>query len=931
MILKVVYTELMEMLMRVLPRRKQLEDRRRADKADVETRISEIQTDHPGKPMFNWSTKLRIPSSLQKLFEIHAPTHDPKVCITLPNTKAPTETPQGHPPKSSNQSQDAPEHAVNDSGGQPHILETPGLAPEVQEDPDSISEIRPAATSTAHPTSIDVIDVDSSSWRPVPELMPHQSHPLAAEFYNHITPNLDRMVQKYFSGQERVTFNLILSPAISGQPNESNAKPIVLVTCRSTGKMRKAIDNTGCIDRRKFDVRIQKGGLTYPSDLIGRPTDKPRQQPNDSSGLTTHVQLNIYQCGIRICPLLDDNPVGATLVGGFVEVGGRCCGLTVCHVFTDGLHVVPGESAPSLYDNTESDHETGSLNSVQTISVNHHTAGERADTDPEEITGSMRWRLGAIGGSENPGVPSDPGNSARIAPSSPTNNPGSPKRPLIIAASGIRLSRLPNSSFSSGAGSFPRYVMDWALIDMGDEPKAHMPNSYTSTQVTKTTLPGRKEIYLLVDGKVYCKGTTSGVPSLVSLQDKAGMGLAFMVSTDRVLERGMSGAWLVDSATSDLIGHLYAISTSSPWGYFIPIRETFEDIKATIHEDNVGLPQSLGEARGVGNTSFLSRHHREILDDITPVIPTITGEMARKRIYQPVGVPSQLGYWTPVVSNDRSGRHRYVLPAVSTIHPDVGTTDSRTRQKKYRWYSHPVYVESAKSIITFFTDIELFIKLPFEIIAGVSTAAAGARITGNPIGRHLLLLGVLGGIIRTVVLIILPYLLFQIVTVAISSVAPFEAPLQPLYYGALTAGGGAIVGSIYSWIFLVWLVDTEHPRYTWIKCGILDFGGGAGEAFVGFLFAYGAKRWGRFPKCDLLVTVRYSVAYKVVILVNMPGPVQLGKTRYECTTPTGGWPRDNLTSTATRHIYTYLLPDGDVLFSLNVVNFQGLRDWAMKF
>jgi len=58
----------------------------------------------------------------------------------------------------------------------------------------------------------------------------------------------------------------------------------------------------------------------------------------------------------------------------------------------------------------------------------------------------------------------------------------------------------------------------------------------------------------------------------------------------------MSGAWLVDSTTSELVGHLYAISESLHWGYFIPITETLEDIKVTLHVDDVKLPQSPGEA-----------------------------------------------------------------------------------------------------------------------------------------------------------------------------------------------------------------------------------------------------------------------------------------------------------------------------------------------
>jgi hypothetical protein len=44
----------------------------------------------------------------------------------------------------------------------------------------------------------------------------------------------------------------------------------------------------------------------------------------------------------------------------------------------------------------------------------------------------------------------------------------------------------------------------------------------------------------------------------------------------------MSGAWIVDSSTSELIGHIFAVSASSNRGYFIPIQETLKDINTTL-------------------------------------------------------------------------------------------------------------------------------------------------------------------------------------------------------------------------------------------------------------------------------------------------------------------------------------------------------------
>jgi len=79
-------------------------------------------------------------------------------------------------------------------------------------------------------------------------------------------------------------------------------------------------------------------------------------------------------------------------------------------------------------------------------------------------------------------------------------------------------------------------------------------------------------------------------------------------------EEGMSGAWIVDSNTAELVGHLVAVSASSTWGYFIPIMETIEDMKAILNVNNVGLPQE-GRAE-THPTPGPIEHAHPIHDDI---------------------------------------------------------------------------------------------------------------------------------------------------------------------------------------------------------------------------------------------------------------------------------------------------------------------------
>ncbi|KAF8531200.1 hypothetical protein BDD12DRAFT_903278 [Trichophaea hybrida] len=280
---------------------------------------------------------------------------------------------------------------------------------------DVISEIPTAPTKTPPDTAASACSEQPSSWL-VPELMLDESHSLAQEFRSSILPYSDRFAA-----------------------------------------------------RQKFDVKIEEGGITYPSDTRDpqqmhrkhpyRTTGKSTRDGSEPNKLTEQNQTAAYKCCLRIRPLLDNIPAGFTLVGGFVEVDGRCYGLTVCHIFTDGLQ--------AAYK---------------------------------------------IGGSDEIQKLSEPGKTAQIVVHSFVGNREPPDRPLIFVASGIRLSRSPKKidPKNTGTDEILQYVMDWALVDMGYESRIQEPNSYTDTQiegpdstlpkkVTKTAPHGRKAVHILID------------------------------------------------------------------------------------------------------------------------------------------------------------------------------------------------------------------------------------------------------------------------------------------------------------------------------------------------------------------------------------------------------------------------------------------------
>lgn len=201
--------------------------------------------------------------------------------------------------------------------------------------------------------------------------------------------------------------------------------------------------------------------------------------------------------------------------------------------------------------------------------------------------------------------------------------------------------------------------------------------------------------------------------------------------------------------------------------------------------------------------------------------------------------------------------------------------------------------------VNYIVFLHLGIKLAFEIVAGVSTAAAGAQMTGIATGRYILLLGLLGGVVRSMVVDMLPplfllllgaavsvatplpevwtlgiagvicglilFLYPLIVTVVVASAAGLEYPFKPVCYGALAAGGIAIAGSLIgSSIGIAYYMELrKHHKTLWISYiwarGFVEFGGIVGEVFVGFLLVYVAKIWGMYLNTSQLQYVVRSL------------------------------------------------------------------------
>jgi len=516
-----------------------------------------------------WTTEMPFPG-IRALLSIIAPTHDPNAQATptlassryqtyvhiAPTTIANTDTAVVQPA--------------------PSVLAPSSTATSNQEQASNGSD----TTSTSGSQKV-------SQYIPIMD----QNHPLQEEYENVVLPDLRRMIHKYFSteGFQRIQ----IDPLVGSSPQ----KLTILIHCPNPGEMKKAIKKTRCIDERKFDVKYKKGEKLRRTAGTGGVGNHPRE-PNIS--------------GNPIAAFRQDELLGTALIGGLVLIQGE----NDCYFETTVFHFLAG--AQETYQSMEVSHAVPDITEDDTTSF---VTWE---------TSSSTCSFSTLGPEDQPEESSSPDEShsfedVQLRTSAQTEGrigsllvgvdeyEQSVLQRRICHVSGVRVSKVPFDQTKSD-GSL-RSIMDWALISVGNGLLS--PTTYSkkgvSVAITSTASPRGRAVDILVEGQIYCQGTTGGLPSLLPLQGKPEFGLAFMVSTDRKLrecssypdcycgfctdegtmptEEGMSGAWLVDSTTTELVGHLIAVSASSPWGYFIPIVEMIEDIKATLNASTVSLPR----------------------------------------------------------------------------------------------------------------------------------------------------------------------------------------------------------------------------------------------------------------------------------------------------------------------------------------------------
>jgi len=344
-------------------------------------------------------------------------------------------------------------------------------------------------------------------------------HPLAVQWLSETLPDLKRLISSQLKAGE--TFK------VEAWPGSVHEKLTVRISFRDPTRIRKTVEGCKFLDKRRYDVIYAKG-----DDLrVLASFDENLGHRNHSLWIP---KLPGCASGMPIYSTQDTTPLGNAVMGGVIQVNDQLLGIATFHFLMQQPKM--DNSAMDIKSDTSNDPRSG----ASTLPTGYRsTVGNNFSTPkavfPRDLSGiSVYLQPWPWSGSE------------------PADEPTEPLKMEIYAASGSRLSTSPFQWHGKTVGDL-RSIMDWALFVLPDSPPP--PNYYlnagndtetgsirrivmpsTSSAVTH---PGVRQVDIVVRGRVYCTGSTSALPCLLS--SRGGSGLAFVVSTSIILGKTYSG------------------------------------------------------------------------------------------------------------------------------------------------------------------------------------------------------------------------------------------------------------------------------------------------------------------------------------------------------------------------------------------------------
>ncbi|KAI9799982.1 MAG: hypothetical protein M1833_003511 [Piccolia ochrophora] len=465
-----------------------------------------------------------------------------------------------------------------------------------------------------------------------------------------LLPRLEHILEKTLKDPAE-TFTIDL---LSVGETRTSAKPTIIVTTPSAGKVKSILKRNFKYDRSIFDLKVRKGRLRRSSAMksrrrraLPRRSAKNRNIPDeDSSKLPDENPLHQMRplCGASIGAYVNDLHLPAVSFGGVVAIDEKPYGMTVHHILDN-----PSSDDESDYEIEDAPIRSGAsrrltqsipgpVNDGATSPVRYDTDDEAyiSDYSASEYEEDMGWVVEEVpsddeqeSGEEDgdvPGVAEGEGNHLFITQPAiddvgenffpfeddkDEEHFDSHRLGCIHASSGIRRWKREDI----------KHEIDWALVEIDPNrlqphnvvpggkrfcraKSEYQPKLLDSDLRTADYAP-EEDFYPsqvaradeLGGLKVHSVGRTSGLQTGTISQAMSSMRVTGRTTASRSWSvvgnfgiAGDSGAWVIDNEQGKVCGHVLAWCSRNCWAYICPMEVLLEDMQRTLSAQEVKLP-----------------------------------------------------------------------------------------------------------------------------------------------------------------------------------------------------------------------------------------------------------------------------------------------------------------------------------------------------
>lgn len=439
-----------------------------------------------------------------------------------------------------------------------------------------------------------------------------------------------------------------------------------MVTCdpAAAGYITNLCKRRFSYEQETWDFKVKKGAVRRCGGRVDKKKDKSRKKVEEWIRKNNVEFQEKPVSGASIGAVREGFPLPPGTLGGVVEVGGECFGLTVHHLLEDLS--IEEKKALGLFDESDEEYddeeaeedgeyihvsatsgendELEDLSDVSPLPPFPHPSLIHPQASPDELywesdrsslhssTSSLSDDAQSIN-SSNSSTPSSTGDLPGFTSPPPSEflhltqptfyDPSSNQQPPLLgnlhASSGLRRTRINNIT----------HELDWALISIPSNRLPDPPNlipgaaKYTSTPSTTSSLtptsilPTSALTQISPEAKLYtiANGRSTGLDageinagmSALLLPGRRSMSRSWQV-VGRLGEPGDSGAWVCDSE-GRVVGVVVASAElegggGCKWAYFCPMEVVVGDVAKTLGV-KVGLPGGVEAVEAVKATELV--------------------------------------------------------------------------------------------------------------------------------------------------------------------------------------------------------------------------------------------------------------------------------------------------------------------------------------